>query len=557
MTHVKSSYLTGPTCERLLNETIASVFDRVTEQFPDNDALIVKHQNIHWTYRQYQKQVNNFAKGLTSIGIKKGDRVGIWSPNRYEWCVTQFATAKIGAIMVCINPAYRVYELEYALNKVGCKAVVTAESFKSSAYLQMLQKLAPELNDCEPGKLMSQKLPHLNTVIRMGDETTSGMFNYQDVCDAGADLDSSLLAELQDKLSHDEIINIQFTSGTTGSPKGASLTHYNILNNGKVVGDGMKLTETDRLCIPVPLYHCFGMVMGNLACITHGSAAVFPNDAFDPLKTLETVEAEQCTALHGVPTMFIAELEHPQFSSFDLSSLRTGIMAGSPCPEPIMKKVLSDMHMSDVLIAYGQTETSPVNHMTEIDDPIEKRVGSVGRAGPHLEIKIINEQGETLDTDKPGEICCRGYAVMHSYWDDPENTQATIDRDGWLHSGDIGVMDPQGYVKVVGRIKDLIIRGGENIYPTEIESFLYSHPAIKEVQVFGVPDEKYGEQVCAWIQKLDQDLSEEEVRQFCKENITHFKVPHYIRFVDEYPMTVTGKIQKYLMREAMQKELNK
>ena len=557
MTHVKSSYLTGPTCERLLNETIASVFDRVTEQFPDNDALIVKHQNIHWTYRQYQEQVNNFAKGLTSIGIKKGDRVGIWSPNRYEWCVTQFATAKIGAIMVCINPAYRVYELEYALNKVGCKAVVTAESFKSSAYLQMLQKLAPELNDCEPGKLMSQKLPHLNTVIRMGDETTSGMFNYQDLCDAGADLDSSLLAELQDKLSHDEIINIQFTSGTTGSPKGASLTHCNILNNGKVVGDGMKLTETDRLCIPVPLYHCFGMVMGNLACITHGSAAVFPNDAFDPLKTLETVEAEQCTALHGVPTMFIAELEHPQFSSFDLSSLRTGIMAGSPCPEPIMKKVLSDMHMSDVLIAYGQTETSPVNHMTEIDDPIEKRVGSVGRAGPHLEIKIINEQGETLDTDKPGEICCRGYAVMHSYWDDPENTQATIDRDGWLHSGDIGVMDPQGYVKVVGRIKDLIIRGGENIYPTEIESFLYSHPAIKEVQVFGVPDEKYGEQVCTWIQKLDQDLSEEEVRQFCKENITHFKVPHYIRFVDEYPMTVTGKIQKYLMREAMQKELNK
>ena len=556
MTHVKSSYLTGPTCERLLNETIASVFDRVTEQFPDNDALIVKHQNIHWTYRQYQEQVNNFAKGLTSIGIKKGDRVGIWSPNRYEWCVTQFATAKIGAIMVCINPAYRVYELEYALNKVGCKAVVTAESFKISAYLQMLQKLAPELNDCEPGKLTSQKLPHLNTVIRMGDETTSGMFNYQDLCDAGADLDSSLLAELQDKLSHDEIINIQFTSGTTGSPKGASLTHYNILNNGKVVGDGMKLTETDRLCIPVPLYHCFGMVMGNLACITHGSAAVFPNDAFDPLKTLETVEAEQCTALHGVPTMFIAELEHPQFSSFDLSSLRTGIMAGSPCPEPIMKKVLSDMHMSDVLIAYGQTETSPVNHMTEIDDPIEKRVGSVGRAGPHLEIKIINEQGETLDTDKPGEICCRGYAVMHSYWDDPENTQATIDRDGWLHSGDIGVMDPQGYVKVVGRIKDLIIRGGENIYPTEIESFLYSHPAIKEVQVFGVPDEKYGEQVCAWIQKLDQDLSEEEVRQFCKENITHFKVPHYIRFVDEYPMTVTGKIQKYLMREAMQKELN-
>ena len=557
MTHVKSSYLTGPTCERLLNETIASVFDRVTEQFPDNDALIVKHQNIHWTYRQYQEQVNNFAKGLTSIGIKKGDRVGIWSPNRYEWCVTQFATAKIGAIMVCINPAYRVYELEYALNKVGCKAVVTAESFKSSAYLQMLQKLAPELNDCEPGKLMSQKLPHLNTVIRMGDETTPGMFNYQDLCDAGADLDSSLLAELQDKLSHDEIINIQFTSGTTGSPKGASLTHYNILNNGKVVGDGMRLTETDRLCIPVPLYHCFGMVMGNLACITHGSAAVFPNDAFDPLKTLETVEAEQCTALHGVPTMFIAELEHPQFSSFDLSSLRTGIMAGSPCPEPIMKKVLSDMHMSDVLIAYGQTETSPVNHMTEIDDPIEKRVGSVGRAGPHLEIKIINEQGETLDTDKPGEICCRGYAVMHSYWDDPENTQATIDHDGWLHSGDIGVMDPQGYVKVVGRIKDLIIRGGENIYPTEIESFLYSHPAIKEVQVFGVPDEKYGEQVCAWIQKLDQDLSEEEVRQFCKENITHFKVPHYIRFVDEYPMTVTGKIQKYLMREAMQKELNK
>ncbi len=555
-TPLNLSQLAGPTTEPLLEETIGDAFDRTVERYPDADALVVRHQGIRWTYREYQREVERLALGLLALGIEPGDRVGIWAPNCYEWCLTQYATARMGAIMVCINPAYRSYELEYALNKVQCRAIIAAEQFKSSHYLDMLRELAPELDEAEPGRLRSAKLPHLELVIRMGEEATAGMLNFPAVMALGGDEQVQKLARIRARLAPTDPINIQFTSGTTGNPKGATLTHRNILNNGKLVGDGMRLTEQDRLCIPVPLYHCFGMVMASLACITHGSAAIFPGEAFEPGATLQTVADERCTGLHGVPTMFIAELDHPEFDSFDLGSLRTGIMAGAPCPVEVMQRVLNRMHMSEVLIAYGQTETSPVNHMTTIDDSIEKRVGSVGRPAPHCEIKIVDGEGAVVPIGEKGEICCRGYSVMQGYWDDPERTAETIDSDGWLHSGDIGVMDEQGYTQVTGRIKDMIIRGGENIYPREVEEFLYTHPDIQEVQVFGIPDERYGEQVCAWVKLREgSSLDAQGLRDFCRDRITHFKVPHYIRFVEDFPMTVTGKMQKFLMREQMVAEL--
>jgi fatty-acyl-CoA synthase len=550
------STLAGPDNEPLLEMTIGRAFNATAERFPDHDALIVRHQGIRWSYREYRERVDDLAMGLLALGIEPGDRVGIWAPNCCEWSVTQYATAKIGAIMVCINPAYRLYELEYALNKVQCKALVTADKFKTSDYLGMLGELAPELASSAPGELTAARLPHLRAVIRMGEDKSPGMFNYAEVCAMGSSAQRERLQELADELCPADPINIQFTSGTTGNPKGATLTHRNILNNGKLVGDGMRLTEHDRLCIPVPLYHCFGMVMGNLACITHGSAAVFPADGFDPESTLAAVEEERCTALHGVPTMFIAELDSPSLDQYDLSSLRTGIMAGATCPVEVMNRVIGKMHMEEVLIAYGQTETSPVNHMTSADDSIDKRVGSVGRPAPHCEIKIIDADGDVVPVGEKGEICCRGHSVMQGYWDDPERTAETIDADGWLHSGDIGVMDEDGYTQVTGRIKDMIIRGGENVYPREVEEFLYTHPDIQEVQVFGIPDERYGEQVCAWIKPRDgATLTAEAVQAFCRDKITHFKVPRYIRFVEDFPMTVTGKIQKYLMREQMSREL--
>ncbi len=551
------SQLAGATSEPLLEDTIGRTFDRTAERFPDHDALIVRHQGIRWTYRDYQREVDRLACGLLALGIAPGERVGIWAPNCYEWCLTQYATAKVGAIMVCINPAYRLYELEYALNKVQCRSIITAVRFKTSDYLGMLRELAPELEDCRPGHLQSEKLPHLRAVIRMGEGVSPGMFNFGEVCDLGGDAERARLAELASELAPEDAINIQFTSGTTGNPKGATLTHRNILNNGKLVGDGMRLTEHDRLCIPAPLYHCFGMVMGSLACITHGSAAIFPADAFEPETALAAVAEERCTALHGVPTMFIAELDHPRFTEFDLGSLRTGIMAGAPCPVEVMNRVLNQMNMSEVLIAYGQTETSPVNHMTSADDSIEKRVGSVGRPAPHCEIKIIDAEGAVVPVGEKGEICCRGYSVMQGYWDDPERTAETIDSDGWLHSGDIGIMDEEGYTQVTGRIKDMIIRGGENVYPREVEEFLYRHPDIQEVQVFGIPDQRYGEQVCAWV-KLRQgaSLTADDIKAYCRDQITHFKIPHYIRFVEDFPMTVTGKMQKFLMREQMIEELS-
>lgn len=557
MSKLDSSYAAGTTTKLLSEQTIGQEFDATANAYPDSLGLVVVHQNIRWTYKEYQQKVDQLAVALHTLGINKGDRVGIWAPNCFEWALTQFATAKMGAILVCINPAYRVYELEYALNKSGCKAIICADSFKTSNYVGMLQELAPEISDSESGDINASKLPALRTVIQTGDQAVAGMHNFSALLKPVSEQQQQWLDDTGRSLDNNDAINIQFTSGTTGNPKGATLTHRNILNNGREVGRGMKLSADDRLCIPVPLYHCFGMVMGNLACITHGTAAIYPNDAFEPLATLKAVQDEKCTALHGVPTMFIAELEHPQFAEFDLSSLRTGIMAGSPCPVAIMNRVLSDMHMSEVLIAYGQTETSPVNHMTVADDPIDKRVSTVGRPGPHLEIKITDENGNTVAPGEKGEICCRGYSVMQGYWDDVERTSETIDAEGWLHSGDLGIMDEAAYVQVVGRIKDMIIRGGENVYPTEIEQFLYTHPDIKDVQVFGIPDEKYGEEICAWVQLNDNsDCDVEKIRTFCKDKIAHFKVPRHIKTVDEYPMTVTGKIQKFKMRDAMVEELS-
>ena len=552
MTALTQSYYCGASTTQIIYETIGGFFDRVANEHPNNSALVLRHQNVDWTYSELQQRVDQLAAGLISLGIEPGDRVGIWGPNSAEWVLTQLATAKMGAIMVCINPAYRLYELEYALNKVECKALITDEQFKTSDYLGMLNTLAPELEQCVPGQLDAAKLPHLKHVIRMGTEKSPGMFNFDDICAGASADDFSVLADLQGKLKPDDAINIQFTSGTTGNPKGATLSHCNILNNGYLTGEAMRLTPADKLCIPVPLYHCFGMVLAVLACISHGSTMVFPGEAFDPEQTLQTVQDEQCTALHGVPTMFITELDHPNFRRFDLSSLRTGIMAGAPCPVEVMKRVISEMHMQDILIAYGQTELSPINNMTLPDDSLERRTETVGRAMPWVEIKIIDEAGHVVPVGQKGEICTRGYSVMQGYWNDPEKTAETIDASGWLHSGDIATMDASGYVRIVGRIKDMIIRGGENIYPREVEEFLYQHPAISEVQVFGIPDEKMGEEVCAWIQLNEgADLTADDVKAYCKDQITHFKVPRHIRFVSEYPMTVTGKIQKFVMRDEM------
>ncbi len=556
MTTLTKSYITGAGSGQLLYETIGNCFDRIAEQYPDNEALVVGFQNIRWSYSELKNKVDELATGLIALGIEPGDRIGIWGPNSYEWLLTQLATAKIGAIMVCINPAYRVYELEYALNKVECKAIITAESFKSSQYLNLLQEVAPELKNCNPGQLKASKLPHLTTVIRMGEEKTAGMYNFSDVCKTGGEKEYSRLSDLKIELQPDDAINIQFTSGTTGHPKGATLSHNNILNNGLITGQAMQFTDSDRLCMPVPLYHCFGMVLSVLACMTHGATIVMSGQSFDPISVLETVHKEKCTALNGVPTMFVMELDHPDFAKFDLSTLRTGIIAGAPCPEELMNDIMNKLYMKQVIIAYGQTELSPINHMTSSDDTIENKTQTVGRAIPYVEIKLINEQGRVTAIGEQGEICTRGYSVMSHYWNDEEKTADTI-KKGWLHSGDLGTMDEHGYVRITGRIKDMVIRGGENVYPREVEEFLYTHTKISEAQVFGVPDKKMGEEVCAWIQlKNNETATEEEIREFCKGKITHFKIPRYIRFVTEYPMTVTGKIRKIDMREAMEKELS-
>ena len=550
------SYVRG-TCDTPLSDaTIGRLLRETAECVPDRPAVVFREQGIRWSWREFDREVDVLAAGLTTLGIVRGDRVGIWSPNRVEWLMTQFATARIGAVLVNVNPAYRLSELEYALNKSGCKAIIAAEQFKSSNYLAMLRELAPELAGALPGELRAARLPALRSVVRMGDTPSDGMFTFAEVVESGrAGADREALAALEAALGAHDPINIQFTSGTTGNPKGATLTHHNVVNNARHIAQAMRFTERDSLCIPVPLYHCFGMVLAVLACVSTGATMVFPGEAFDPAATLAAVSDERCTALHGVPTMFIAELDLPDFDRYDLRSLRTGIMAGSPCPIETMKRVVSRMHMSEVTIAYGMTETSPVSFQSSTSDPLEKRTTTVGRIQPHLEARIVDAMGQTLPVGQTGELWTKGYSVMRGYWEDEARTREAI-VDGWMRTGDLATFDGEGYCNIVGRLKDMLIRGGENIYPREIEEFLFRHPKIQSVQVFGVPDAKYGEEVCAWIVlRPGEQMTEEEVRDYCRGQIAHYKVPRYVRFVDQMPMTVTGKVQKFVMRERMIDEL--
>ena len=535
---------------------IGQFLQATVQRFADRPAVVFREQGVRWSWQEFQAEVDALAAGFIALGLRVGDRVGIWSPNRAEWLVTQFATARAGLVLVNINPAYRVAELEYALNLSGCRAIVTAEQLKSSKYLEMLQRLAPELARCAPGALQSARLPSLEMVIRLGDEHTPGMLNYTGVLAQGrASVDAPALDALGAGLSCHDAINIQFTSGTTGNPKGATLTHHNVVNNARFIAQAMDFTENDSLCIPVPLYHCFGMVLAVLACVSTGATMVFPGESFEPVATLQAVSEERCTALHGVPTMFIAELDHPRFAEFDLSRLRTGIMAGSPCPIETMKRVIAEMHLSEITIAYGMTETSPVSFQSSTTDPLERRVSTVGRIQPLLEAKVVDADGNVVPVGEKGELLVRGYSVMQGYWGDEARTREAV-QDGWMHTGDLATIDAEGYCNIVGRAKDMLIRGGENVYPREIEEFLFRHPKVQSVQVFGVPDAKYGEEICAWIvPKPGQTCTEDEIRAFCRDQIAHYKVPRYIRLVQDMPMTITGKVQKFVMREQMIAEL--
>ncbi len=550
------SYVHGVSIKPLLGDTVGSLLDRMAATYPEQPALVVRSQGVRMNYREFHAEVERAAAGLLGLGLRRGDRIGIWAPNRAEWVILQFAAPKAGLVLVNINPAYRAHELELALNLVDCRALVLPTRFKTSRYLDMLGELAPELAVATAGALRAARLPGLREVILLDEVAAAGTHAWPQLLAAGDATAIARLHEVERELGFDDAVNIQFTSGTTGTPKGATLTHHNIINNGYFIGEAMRLTAQDRLCIPVPFYHCFGMVLGNLACVTHGACMVIPGEGFDALATLETVEAERCTGLHGVPTMFIAELEHPEFHRFDLSSLRTGIMAGSPCPIEVMRRVVGEMHMAEVTIAYGMTETSPVSFQTVPDDPLERRVDSVGRIHPHIEVKLVDGQGRTVTRGRPGELCTRGYSVMLGYWGDEARTREVVDAAGWMHTGDLAVLDADGYCSIVGRLKDMIIRGGENVYPREIEEFLYGHPKVLEVQVFGVPDAKLGEQVCAWLRLREHgSASVAEIQDYCRHHLAYYKVPHYVRFVDAFPMTVTGKVQKYLMRNAMVEEL--
>ncbi|WP_122898718.1 AMP-binding protein [Acinetobacter sp. B51(2017)] len=557
MTQVRLSYAYGASGQPLLGTTIGEKFDQACAQYAEQDAVVSVQQNIRLSYKELQQQVNAFACSLLQLGLKKGDRLAIWSPNCVEWTITQFAAFKAGIILVNLNPAYKSSELEYVLNKVSCAGLVIAPAFKTSDYQEILCKIAPELCNSNEKILISSRLPHLKHVIKISDEQQGAIHRFSDLLAAPTDQQLAELEHIASELQFDETINIQFTSGTTGNPKGTMLTHNNILNNGYFVGEAIRLTPQDRVCISVPLFHCFGMVMGNLACITHGSTMVYPSGVFNPLASLQAIQQEKCTAAYGVPTMFIAMLEHEQFEEFDLSSLRTGIMAGSPCPREIMQRVIERMHMHEVTICYGMTETAPVSAQSSVTDSIEQRVGTVGRVHPHIEIKIVDEQGKIVPRGSLGELCVRGYSVMLGYWEDQDKTSEVIDKARWMHTGDIASMDDEGFIKIKGRIKDVVIRGGENLFPKEIEDFLYTHPAVMDVQVIGLPDPRYGEELCACIILHEgEECSEEIIRQYCKEHISHNKVPRYVRFFHEFPMTASGKAQKFKLQELMRQELN-
>ncbi len=545
------SYVRGETGVDLEYVTIPQLMRRTVSRHGPRDAVVFADTGVRRSYHDLDREIDALAGGFLAMGLQKGDRVGIQSPNRYEWILTQFATARVGLVMVNVNPAYRLTEVEYALNRVGCKALILARSFKTSDYLGMIRQLAPELEQCEPGRLRAAKLPMLKNVVVMDDDPGPGVFTFAQVKALGGPAQQLRLSMVDRSLNPDDAINIQFTSGTTGAPKGATLSHHNIVNNARFVTDRIHLTDSDRLCIPVPLYHCFGMVMGVLGAVSKGAVMVFPGEGFDPTATLEVLSRERCTAVYGVPTMFIAMLQDMETGSPDLSSLRTGIMAGAPCPVDVMERVNSQMNLREITICYGMTETSPVSFQSFIDDPVDKRCGTVGRIHPHIEAKLVDADGHIVPVGERGELCTRGYSVMKGYWDDDVRTRECI-LEGWMHTGDLATFDGDGFCTIVGRVKDMINRGGENVYPREIEEYLFRHPGISEVQVFGIPDEKYGEVVCAWIiGKPGGKLTEESVRQFCQGQIAHYKIPEHIRIVDEIPMTITGKPQKFVMRDRM------
>jgi len=549
------SHVRGRNRPPLIEQTIGCALAEAARRYGDREAVVSVHQGLRLSWRELDERADAFGAGLLALGLEPGDRVGIWAPNCLEWTIVQFATAKAGLVLVNINPASRLFELEYALTKVGCRALVLAESFKSSRYFDMIRTLAPELDTAVPGRLEAAKLPDLEVVIGFGGPIPAGFVNLADLPANASAAHRERIALLARELSPFEPINIQYTSGTTGLPKGATLTHHNILNNAYFVGEQIRLGPDDRLSIPVPLYHCFGMVMGNLGCLTHGATMVYPSPVFDPVATLRAVQDEHCTALYGVPTMFVAELSVDDFDSYDLRSLRTGIMAGAPCPIEVMKRVVGDMHMREVTIAYGMTETSPVSFQSSVDDPIERRVTTIGRVLPHIEVRIVDEHGRTVPCGVTGELWTKGYSVMHGYWNDADKTRENL-VDGWMRTGDLATIDEEGYGNIVGRLKDMVIRGGENLYPREIEEFLYTHGDIEAVEVFGVPDDRYGEELYAWIKpRHGAVLSEDDVREFCRGRISHQKVPRYIRFVDAFPLTVTGKVQKFKMRDQMISEL--
>ena len=546
------SYVAGDKSKPLRHQTIPDMLRETVATFGSREAIAFPLQDISLSYDELARRVDTLAAGLLALGLRKGDRIGIWSPNNLQWILTQYATARIGLILVNINPAYRLSELEYALNKSGCRGLIAAEKFKTSDYLKMIRTLAPELSDAEPGALHAAKLPSLEIVIGLADDPGPGIYPFSKIETLGGETELARLDEITESLTPDDPINIQFTSGTTGAPKGATLTHFNIVNNAAHTVGRMNFTEEDRLCIPVPLYHCFGMVMGSLGCVSKGAAMVFPGEAFDPEETLLATSRARCTALYGVPTMFVAMVDHPRLKELDFSSLRTGVMAGAPCPIEVMKKVIDRMNMSEVTICYGMTETSPVSFQSNVDDPLEKRVSTVGRIHPHVEVRVVGEDGTDAPVGARGELWTRGYSVMRGYWDDADKTSEAIVDGGWMRTGDLATLDDEGYCSIVGRLKDMIIRGGENIYPREIEEFLFTHEDVQEVQVFGVPSEKYGEEVCAWIVlRAGSSLDEEGVKAYCKDQIAHYKVPRHVRFVKELPMTVTGKPQKFIMRDQM------